>query len=117
MNEQPIISTNDLPNLHISQQTPDSSDIACHHCGSSNYNKAGVSRHGKRKYKCKNCNRCFTVNPAWKKLQTFGNFDFDSDVWSAEQLGLKAPLHRNDGKLNFAHIRQPWFKDSVKRFI
>jgi integrase/recombinase XerD len=92
-------------------------EILCPDCGSNNYNKRGYTEEGKQQYGCKDCNRWFVLNPAWQPLKVSEKFDFYSDVWSAEQIGLKAPLHGSGSKLNFSFIQQEWLKTLAKKFL
>jgi integrase/transposase-like protein len=93
------------------------SSIVCPECGSNHYFKRGTTAQGKKQYSCKDCNRHFVLEPEWQPLKVPTDFDFDSDVWSAKQIGLQAPIHASTSKFNFSKIRQKWLKINTKRFV
>lgn len=87
--------------------------IACHKCGSDNWNEIGLTKAGTQRYYCKSCKAKFVRVPNNKKLIR------SDDVWLAEDLGLLIHPHRKSHgtKFNFQHIRQDWLKAIIKRYI
>lgn len=85
--------------------------ITCSKCGSGNYHRAGMSNSQKQQYRCKNCSRRFVENPI--------NVLFESnDVLTAKKLGLRVNTYQRAGdKLNFAKIKQPWFKELAIKYV
>ncbi|AFY46045.1 site-specific recombinase XerD [Nostoc sp. PCC 7524] len=88
------------------------STINCPKCGSIDYHKAGINPTGKQKYRCKQCQHKFVINPSASHIKIL------DDYWTASELGLQVSPHHNDGdKLNFSSIQQEWLKQDIKRFI
>jgi integrase/DNA-directed RNA polymerase subunit RPC12/RpoP len=104
---------------HLKIVTNDSNDtdISCSQCSSKNYRKAGFNK-GKQRYKCKDCNRQFVNNSCYQKLVPPKVFDFNSDVWTPEHIGLKSYSYKaRKENLYFIDIELQWFKYYVKKFI
>lgn len=104
-----------LSNVEISPQKND--EVACPSCSSQSYVKRGINK-GKQRYRCKKCGRYFNTNS--KKISQYPQgFDFNNDLWTAEQIGVKIPAYRTRaGKaLNFSPIQQDWLKYLAKKFI
>lgn len=89
------------------------SNIACSHCGSLDFTKAGKNQKGKQRYKCRNCERKFLKDA---KIQN-RELPLSNDVWSAEACGLKTPKHKKQDKLIFIDIKYSWMKDGIKKYI
>lgn len=95
----------------------DFNNVKCRWCGSKNFGLLGISKVGKQRCKCKNCNKQFTVGAERPDILIAPEkFNFNHDVWTADHLGYERGIHKHY-KLNFAYIEQAWLKKYFKKFI
>ncbi|MDJ0744023.1 MAG: tyrosine-type recombinase/integrase [Xenococcaceae cyanobacterium MO_167.B27] len=89
--------------------------LQCPECGNNQCWKAGKTKDGRQRYRCKKCNRSFNLNPMHGKYEK--DLPLSDDVWLASDLGVATPKHRSLTKLIFVYIEQQWLKDIAKKFI
>lgn len=98
------------------------STLGCPHCGGVYLRKQPKTTAGNQRYICKSCGKTFTHRLRVQIPEQFiptGNpqTEYEKDIWDTRNLGIETNQARNDTKLNFSAISQPWLLRATKEYI
>lgn len=97
--------------------------LNCPRCSSYNFHKNGKYGSGKQRYKCRDCKKIFTENPAFLTSSLVLPKDitatemFSWDTWDLRILGLKKSVANGQYTLNFSSIQPEWLKLAAKQWM
>lgn len=95
-------------------------EIFCYHCGSREHRKNGTNKgSGTQIYRCKDCDKDFTPGSNKQTLIVVDpKAEYEKDCWDCRRLGLSPGMQaRENYRLNFEAIAQPWLKTASKKFV
>ncbi len=91
--------------------------LVCSWCGGWRFVKRRKSPKGHQIYLCRVCGRHFTHNTDKFVPILNPEAEYEKDIWDCRNLGLKARIGRQQYKVNFVGIEQPWLLKAAKQYI